>query len=85
MIYMRDKSIFMEPKDFRKLNIELPRQPLSNQQPWLIAGLVLVLVILLIAVCAYLEHNKYDASPKHQKGVYLKGPYIRMMNAGVYI
>ncbi len=44
----------MEQKKFRKLRIYLPRQPLVNDRPWLIAGLLLVLIILLFVVYCYI-------------------------------
>lgn len=46
----------MKPKDFRKLDADLPRQPITDQRPWLIAGFMLAFVILVIAVCAYFVH-----------------------------
>jgi hypothetical protein len=45
--------VLMNPKNIRKLPIRLPRQPLVNQQPWLIAGLLLVIIIFLIAIYCY--------------------------------
>ena len=45
----------MEQKKFIKLRIYLPRQPLVNDRPWLIAGLLFVLIILLFVVYCYFE------------------------------
>ena len=35
--------------------MNLPRQPLSRQGPWLIAGFVLVFIILVIAAYGYFK------------------------------
>jgi hypothetical protein len=45
----------MEPRKFRKLHVNLPRQPLVNQRPWLIAGYVFAAAFLLLAVLLYLS------------------------------
>jgi hypothetical protein len=57
----------MEPREFRKLDIDLPRQPVSNQRSWLIAGWLLAFAILLIAAYAYLDHKKHSVLPDQQK------------------
>jgi hypothetical protein len=43
----------MKEKEFRKLDIDLPTQPVKNQFPWLVAGWLLVLAILSLAAYAY--------------------------------
>ncbi len=43
----------MEHKEFRKLDIDLPTQPVRNQLPWLVAGWLFVFAILFLAACAY--------------------------------
>ncbi|MDQ3683493.1 MAG: hypothetical protein M3352_10560 [Bacteroidota bacterium] len=43
----------MKEKEFRKLEIDLPTQPVRNQRPWLVAGWLFVITILLIAAAAY--------------------------------
>ncbi|MFN2458269.1 MAG: hypothetical protein ABR502_08730 [Chitinophagaceae bacterium] len=43
----------MKEKEFTKLNVDLPTQPIIKQRPWLVAGLLFVFTILLIAACAY--------------------------------
>ena len=48
----------MQYKDFRELDIDLPRQPVANQRPWMIGGLLLALAILVMAACAYLQYKK---------------------------
>jgi hypothetical protein len=48
----------MDSREYRKLDIDLPRQPLSGQRGWLIAGLFLALGILIITAYEYLEHKK---------------------------
>lgn len=40
-------------QQFRKLDIDLPRQPLADQRPWELAGIVLVVLILLFAIFSY--------------------------------
>lgn len=40
---------------FRKLDIDLPRQPLSDHRPWEVAGIFLVLLILIFAIFSYLN------------------------------
>jgi heme/copper-type cytochrome/quinol oxidase subunit 3 len=49
----------MPQKQFRKLRMYLPRQPLVNQRPWLMAGILLVMIFLLIAIYCYITatHN----------------------------
>ena len=60
-------------RQFRKLHIDLPRQPLINQRPWLIAGLLLVSVILLIAAYSYFVYKKSStSSDEHEKQLYKK-------------
>ncbi len=56
----------MTHKKFRKLQADLPRQPVVNQRPWLIAGLLLVFIILLIAACNYYVYKKRAALPEGQ-------------------
>lgn len=56
---------FMEQKKFKKLYIYLPRQPLVNDRPWLIAGILLVFIILLLVVYFYLD----AAEPSQTKEV----------------
>jgi hypothetical protein len=53
----------MEPEEFQKLPIDLPRQPLVNQRPWWIAGLVLTFLILLFAAWSYFAYKKRSALP----------------------
>jgi hypothetical protein len=52
---MNLKDIFMELKGFRKLDMDLPRQPLSNQKMWFVAGLLLASSIMFLAVFEYLR------------------------------
>jgi hypothetical protein len=44
---------FMPAKKYRKLHLNLPRQPLVDQGPWMIAGVLLAVLFLLVVVCAY--------------------------------
>ncbi len=43
----------MPSKKIRKLDIDLPRQRLIDQRPWLLAGLLLAFIILLTIAYAY--------------------------------
>ncbi len=56
----------MEQGEFRKLRVRLPRQPLVNQRPWSIAGLLLALIILLIIIWSYYAHKKSLLLPEKQ-------------------
>jgi hypothetical protein len=57
----------MKHKEFRKLQIDLPRQPVVNQRPWLIAGLLLVFIIVLIAACNYYVYMRRTVLPEGQE------------------
>ena len=48
----------MHPQKFRKLGIDLPRQPIVKEGPWLIAGVALAMVFLLLVILAYLIKMK---------------------------
>jgi hypothetical protein len=54
--------LFMLTEKIRKLNINLPQKPIYNQRPWLIAGLLLAVIILMIAIYSYFETGD---KPKH--------------------
>ena len=73
----------MEPEEFQKLPIDLPRQPVVNQRPWWIAGLVLAILIMLFAAWSYFAYKKRSALPgEYRKKVgqsYLTGN--RMLQA----
>jgi hypothetical protein len=57
----------MDPDEFRKLRVHLPRQPIVNQRPWWIAGLLLVFIILLFAAWSYYAYKKRLALPEMQR------------------
>ena len=57
----------MEPEEFRKLHVRLPRQPVVNQRPWWIAGLLLAFIILLFAAWSYYAYKKRIALPEKQE------------------
>ncbi len=57
----------MPSQKFRKLDIDLPRQTLFNQRPWLVAGLILAFAALLMIAFAYFERNKKMPSPRQQQ------------------
>jgi len=59
----------MDYPEFKKLRMDLPRQPLTRQRPWLIAGFVLVFIILLIAAYGYFSEKKRSQSPEEQKKI----------------
>jgi hypothetical protein len=46
----------MERK-LRKLKMDVPLQPLTDQRPWFIAGLLLAFVVLIFFLFAYLKHK----------------------------
>ena len=56
----------MEKREFRKLRVYVPRQPIVNQRPWLIAGLLLAFLVFSLAVCGYLSYKKNAAPPVKQ-------------------
>jgi len=45
---------------FQKLNIDLPRQPLSDQKVWMATGWLIVVFVILIAVYNYLGYKNND-------------------------
>ncbi len=57
----------MEEVQFRKLSIDLPRQPVYDQRPWLWAGIAFAVSILLLIAGAYIQHRKQmDYGTKEQ-------------------
>lgn len=48
----------MKGKEFRDLDIELPRQKLVDQRPWWIAGILLAVLVILLATVGYLQRQK---------------------------
>ena len=69
----RQHIIFMDRREFRKLRVYLPRQPLVNQRPWWIAGMLLAFIIVLIAAYGYLKHKKNFTTPDGQKKITFEG------------
>ena len=63
------KSFLMDHPEYRKLRMHLPRQPLARQRPWLIAGFVLVLIIVLIAAYGYMSDEKRSEGTERQKKI----------------
>jgi hypothetical protein len=45
----------MEENEYKKLDVELPKQPIAKQRPWLLAGLLFAFIILLVAAIAYFK------------------------------
>lgn len=52
---------------FRKLNINLPKQPSVDERPWLAVGLLLAFIILLMSAYAYFDNLKEGTTPGQQK------------------
>lgn len=50
-------SINFQLVKYKKLHINLPKQPLVNQRPWLIIGLLLAFIFLLATAYAYVNHK----------------------------
>ena len=42
---------------FQKLDIDLPRQPLSDQKVWTVAGWLLALLIILLTLYTYIDYR----------------------------
>ena len=42
---------------FQKLDIGLPRQPLSDQKVWTVAGWLLALLIILLTLYTYIDYR----------------------------
>jgi hypothetical protein len=40
---------------FQKLNIDLPRQPLSDQKIWMVAGWLLAAIVTILIVISYIN------------------------------
>lgn len=57
----------MPSQKFRKLDIDLPRQPLFDQRPWMVAGLILAVVILLMCAYAYFHNVNEQGSAEQQE------------------
>jgi hypothetical protein len=47
----------METGKFRKLNIDLPLEPIANDRPWFIAGLLGAFAFLIFVAYAFLKHK----------------------------
>ena len=59
----------MRDSGYRKLQMHIPRQRLSRQQPWLIAGFLLVFIVLLIAVYGYFTDKTRSAFRDRRKKI----------------
>ncbi len=66
----------MSSHEFRKLDLDLPRQPSVDERPWLAAGLLLAFIILLMSAYAYFDNAKEGASPAQQNGSSLKSGHL---------
>lgn len=47
---------------FKKLGVDLPRQPLSDQRVWQVAGLLFAILFLLFTLFAYLDYRNEPSS-----------------------
>lgn len=45
----------MEPAKFRKLNIDLPLEKITDERPWQLAGWLLAIAFVMVVSCAYLR------------------------------
>ncbi len=62
----------MSSTNFRKLDLDLPRQPSVDERPWLAAGLLLAFIILLMSAYAYFDNAKEGAFPGQKKKIALE-------------
>jgi hypothetical protein len=44
-------------QQFKKLNIDLPRQPLSDQKVWTVAGWLLAAIVVVIIAISYISYQ----------------------------
>jgi hypothetical protein len=49
-------------RKFQKLDIDLPKQPLSDQRIWMVAGWLLALMIIVFTLYAYLDYRDGNGS-----------------------
>jgi hypothetical protein len=56
-VYSASIPLFMEQRKFQKLNTYLPHEPIVNNRPWLIGGLLLVLAFLIFTAYAYIQYK----------------------------
>lgn len=42
---------------FRKLNMDLPRQPLSDQKIWAVVGWILAIIIVILTALSYIKYT----------------------------
>ena len=49
-------------RKFEKLDVDLPKQPLSNQRLWMVAGWLLALMIILFTLYTYLDYRNDSSS-----------------------
>ena len=47
---------------FRKLNVDLPRQPLADQKVWAVIGWVLAAIVILIMIVSYINYLNDQSS-----------------------
>lgn len=47
----------MKPGKFRKLNIDLPIEQITNDRPWFIAGVLCALALLIFMIYAFFRQK----------------------------
>jgi hypothetical protein len=49
----------MEQEKFRKLNVDLPLEPITDDRPWFVVGLLYAFAFLIMVVYAFLSHKGF--------------------------
>jgi hypothetical protein len=47
----------MEQSKFRKLNIDIPRDPVTNVRPWSIAGWLFAIAFIIFTAYTFLKYK----------------------------
>ena len=74
----------MSDAEYRKLGMHVPKQPLSRQRPWLIAGFILVFIVLLIAAYGYFTEKSRASFRARQKKINYSVPIRIYYETAVY-
>ncbi|WP_297815480.1 hypothetical protein [Segetibacter sp.] len=48
----------MKSPEFRKLNVELPLEPITNDRPWSIAGWFIACAFFIVVAYAFLKYKE---------------------------
>jgi hypothetical protein len=54
----RQAAARMEEPKFRKLNIDLPLEPITDDRPWALVGVLMALGFLALAIYAFLKYKE---------------------------